>query len=410
MNKLVFLAVCVLLWLPSVARANTIEQAWSDCQASAAAQNADEPNQQPTVCTTRSGWTNYWWKYRASTNDWIDNFQYTTGCTSPATCSDTTHSCGSPPDTSCANKPDITGHTTVNSLTTGGVFCIAGCSYRVTDGTSSTNGVDTTQVVGTFVSSQPVTGSTAGVPCTGTAATFVPKTDSEDEKCVPIGHLSQCFQYATGKMCAITPRGAEACWSPGESNTQVSADQKEALAKSDAGVTPTAPTGLQNAETSTVSNTSTTGTTTTTVTNNITYSNATGVPGTATSTGGTTGGTSTGSTVGHDSAGNCTVDCTNAGTVGGGVGDLYTPETTTVADVVSTYKARVMNAPIISAGRNFLTADNIGGSCPTFSYEFFGHTVTVDIFCNPSMGQVFALVGILVLFGFAYAAFKIALL
>jgi hypothetical protein len=92
-------------------------------------------------------------------------------------------------------------------------------------------------------------------------------------------------------MCAITPRGAEGCWSVGDTGARVSSDQKEALTKTNSPTAAASVPGLVNAEADTA-NTSTQASPSaspSSTTNIITYANSTGVAGTAAGTGTGTG-------------------------------------------------------------------------------------------------------------------------
>lgn len=217
-------------------------------------------------------------------------YRFTAGCAAGSTWSNTQGRCVTAEEIStCAAQPQFSG--LAEGSAGGGNVCKDGCSFYLADGESGTNAAGKTAKWGTFAP--------AGAVCTPAAnETVAVRPPTLSETCIAIGALSQCRQ-SDGKMCAVTPRGNKACWTPGETGTKVAQDQKEALSKTVSPTVAAAPTSLVNAQT--VSSTSTTqtapGATPTNVVNNITYANVTGQAGTGTA-GSDSPGTATGTTPG----------------------------------------------------------------------------------------------------------------
>ena len=296
---------------------STIQGAWSACQADANPGHFGQGT--PTYflsATCHKGHPAYGDVYGPNkivgcmnrtydTCHYTKTFGYTTGCAAGETFNQSTGQCDNPAaDSACAAKGNMNG--VAKNVASAGNLCVGGCSYFQSAGIGGTGPDGKYNRNGTFTNL-----GSACTPGAGTTFQAVGATPAEKaESCVPIGSLSQCFNPSTNKMCAITPRGAKACWSISENNTKISPDQKEALAKAVSPTVPAAPPTLVNAETSTsTTNTQTApGASPTTIINNIVYSNTTGQAGT-----GDTGSGSDGSSTGSDPA-------TTGTTSGGGFG------------------------------------------------------------------------------------------
>jgi hypothetical protein len=309
------------------------------------------------------------------------------------------------PPNDCASKPGFHGSV---SFETGSEdlirACHEGCEYY---------GAGGAEIGNTFTGMlYPYP---AGVECTEGGATPPAFVEPGDSKCIPQGALSTCYRPSDGKICAVTPRGAKACWSPGEFDTKVSPDQKEALTRSDSSTPPAAPEPLQNAQTSNVNeHAATSPTTGVTYFQTITYANVTGVPGTA-----TTGTTSSGSGTGTTPAGNGTGSGSGEGTgdgdgaVGEGVGDgLYDGTTDTYASVLSDHLAAVQETPIVSSVQGFFVVTIPSSSCPALvmpEMEFMGHAIGGSSFtwhCSGTFHSILVGVGVFLLIAAAWAAFR----
>ncbi len=294
----------------------------------------------------------------------------------------------------------------------GQVACRDGCEYYGGDGHT---------VGGNFVGTlykKAGSGGAAGVAC-DEGAPVVGNDGNEaldgNQACVPIGTLTQCYDATSGKLCAVTPRGAKACWSPGETGPKVSPDQKEALSKTEGTTPPTPPETLHNAESHeteqvTQSSASATPSSTTYV---ITYSNATGTPGTATS-GSSSSGNGTGSSPAGNGSGTGSGTGDGAGSAGDGVGDgLYEGvDGKTYGSILSAHLDAVQETPLVSGVSGFFEVTIPTSSCPALElphWEFLGHSSPEYSFtwhCSGTFHSVLVGVGVFLLIAAAWAAFR----
>lgn len=330
--------------------------------------------------------------------------QWPDTCAGGATYNPATGECSS---NACASAPSITGSVDAGSGAPAHVFDVCHNSCKFYAGAGAEAG---TKFTGTFYPYP------AGVACT-VGPEFNPGP-ADGETCIPTGNLSTCYRVSDGSLCAVTPRGAKACWKPGEQGAKVSPDQAEALSKTPQGQTPPSVDPLKPAETQDVGEHSADSA------GNpgsspqvIVYSNQTGQAGT-----GTTGSTSTGTGTGTAPSGNGSGsgsgsgdDPSGAGDAGDGTSssDLYTPTEKTYGTVWENFKDQVTEAPIINAAGNFLTVEVPGGSCPAFdvaAVEPYLPALHFDAHCSGPFALALAGAGWLILLGAAYGAFKIALL
>lgn len=97
-------------------------------------------------------------------------------------------------------------------------------------------------------------------------------------------------------------------------------------------------------------------------------------------------------------------------------GDLYTPETRTVADVLNGFKAKVQGAPFYSGAVNFLSISAPGGSCGGMTASVsvgWGQSFAIDldsVLCGSTAQLVYSVLGIGVMLAAAWVAFRIAIL
>ena len=94
-------------------------------------------------------------------------------------------------------------------------------------------------------------------------------------------------------------------------------------------------------------------------------------------------------------------------------GDLYQKGDKTFQDVMTHWNNAVSGAPFIGAAQGFLSAQVSGGSCPSWVAAVPYLKVSVDVgqyFCAPGTAEMFNIVGIGVMLGAAYVAFRIAFL
>lgn len=417
-----------------LASAATISEAWAQCKAHEAAHDAayggnayaDTANKWrcrtvPGTWASDYGFSGGFYERSAPSNS-IDYFGYMGGCASPQTWSDLVGRCVDPSEGStCAAKPDM--NAVVKNTNQTGNICSGGCMYYQASGIGGMDAGGKYNRRGTFKATSDVCTPSATQEITSNIA------GGTADGCMPQNNLSTCYDPDTKKICAITPRGNKACWMPGENNTKVAQDQKEALARAVSPTVPTAPTTLVNAETASVTQstqTSNTSTATTTV-YNVTYSNSTGQAGTGTA-GSTSGGTATGTSPGTGTSGgttggssegteggNCdgTGDCTNSGTPGG-VGastDLYDPEDKTFTGTWDAFKADIEGTAIVGAVDGFFTVTT-SGTCPviTLPSSQWWDGVSSDMLCVGATADIMGFIGYFMLSLAAFTAVKWALM
>lgn len=94
-------------------------------------------------------------------------------------------------------------------------------------------------------------------------------------------------------------------------------------------------------------------------------------------------------------------------------GDLYEKKEKTLLDVMKAFRDSAMEAPIIAAGVQFLSASGAGGSCPQWTVNPSLLQVTINLgqfFCSPAVSGALSVVGWGVLAGALYLAFRVAFL
>jgi hypothetical protein len=94
-------------------------------------------------------------------------------------------------------------------------------------------------------------------------------------------------------------------------------------------------------------------------------------------------------------------------------GELYGKGTKTMQDVMNHWTSAVGGAPFISAAQGFLGANVNGGACPSWRADVAYLKMSVNLgqyFCAPGTEVIFSYIGIGVMLGAAYIAFKIAFL
>ncbi|WP_442784008.1 hypothetical protein [Collimonas fungivorans] len=94
-------------------------------------------------------------------------------------------------------------------------------------------------------------------------------------------------------------------------------------------------------------------------------------------------------------------------------GELYGKGSKTMQDVMNHWTSAVSGAPFIAAAQTFLGANVNGGSCPSWRADVAYLKMSVNLgqyFCAPGTEVIFSYIGIGVMLGAAYIAFKIAFL
>lgn len=99
-----------------------------------------------------------------------------------------------------------------------------------------------------------------------------------------------------------------------------------------------------------------------------------------------------------------------------GTSDLYTPESRTVGNVLSDFRAKVQNAPFYSGASNFFNISVPGGACGGMNAQIavgWGQSFNIDIdsvLCGSTAQLVYSVLGIGVMLAAAWVAFRIAIL
>jgi hypothetical protein len=182
-----------------------------------------------------------------------------------------------------------------------------------------------------------------------------------------------------------------------------------------------APSTVQSTPTQTTTNAD--GSTTTTDSVASTNSDGSQTTRTATCTVGTNGGKSCTTTIatGNTPAGTQgkndtdpkTGDDTKGDSPVGIDGDLYGKGTKTMQDVMNHWTSAVGGAPFITAAQGFLGANVNGGACPSWRADVAYFKMSINLgqyFCAPGTETIFGYIGIGVMLGAAFLAFKIAFL
>lgn len=94
-------------------------------------------------------------------------------------------------------------------------------------------------------------------------------------------------------------------------------------------------------------------------------------------------------------------------------GELYSKSEKTFGTVFSNFNNQVNNAPFMAAAKGFFTLGNIGGACPSWTVAVAYWNKTLDIgqyFCGGNASAILSLLGIGVMVGAAWAAFRMAFL
>lgn len=99
-----------------------------------------------------------------------------------------------------------------------------------------------------------------------------------------------------------------------------------------------------------------------------------------------------------------------------GTNDLYTPESRTVGNVLSDFRAKVQNAPFYSGASNFFNISVPGGACGGMNAQIavgWGQSFNIDIdsvLCGSTAQLVYSVLGIGIMLAAAWVAFRIAIL
>ncbi|MGV8950481.1 MAG: hypothetical protein ACOH2M_05210, partial [Cypionkella sp.] len=119
--------------------------------------------------------------------------------------------------------------------------------------------------------------------------------------------------------------------------------------------------------------------------------------GTGTATG--TGGTGTGTN-------------TEPGSPSAGVGTLYTKNGDTIESVYAEFKTAVSGSALVTAGAGVFSGCSGGGSCPMETWNASGFDIVQDLsaLCGGTLSSLISFAGYIALAGFAFFAFKVALL
>lgn len=91
--------------------------------------------------------------------------------------------------------------------------------------------------------------------------------------------------------------------------------------------------------------------------------------------------------------------------------ELYTKAERTMQNVFDDFGNKVQGSAVFTAADGFFSV-SAGGSCPTWSASvpYIDTTIYIDQMCNGSLASALAIAGYVVLVGFAWIAFRIAIL
>lgn len=322
---------------------------------------------------------------------------YTTGCSTATQWNQYTEKCDIP----CSEQPPLDGGLT----RTAGSFCSGGCNYNVSTANASTfqsNGGPIT--VYSAAGSQPT-----GESCT---VGVDPAVSNDNQLCAPLGAGQTACRKQNGDVCYSASTGRQICWQPGQTGEQTDADTMQ---KRNAGDQPIPPDSLQLPNGDTLSQSGEPVTTNTTINNNgdtrnVTTTTTNYETGSGTNAGDTNSGEPGDGSGDGSGDGEGDGDGEGPGAPSEGVGDIYEGEGRTVADAFGEFKTRVMAAPIMGAGTQFLTV-SVSGSCPVFTVPAtdYWDVLTFDYHCSGALADALALGAYLLLAVAAYTAFKVAL-
>lgn len=282
-----------------------------------------------------------------------------------------------------------------------GAYCAGGCTFVVdTDKPFQVIGHGTPDRT-TFGTFRP-----SGQQCT--VDTPISSYDPNRSICNTVasnadGSVSQCVR-PDGTVCA-SMGSSRLCYAPGETGERMTSDGKLATNRVNQGQTPTPPANQQNPQQIGSSTTIINNTTTTTAI----FGGSGAKPGQSNVGVGGSDGAGSGSGNGNGN-GEGEGDDDGPGGVGSGVGDFYEGSGKTLESVASAHANAIRSSHIYQFATGFVTAPNLGGSCPVFNITFFEQAINVDVFCHPQMVTVLGYVGIFILAVFAWAAFRIAIL
>jgi hypothetical protein len=317
---------------------------------------------------------------------------------------------------SATNAPHLGNYSYYTDST--GNACVLGCTYtsddvvfitalEVSSGKWRTNGNGWTS-----------NGQVCSADNTVSKQTYDPTKPS----CKAVGTSKASFCVQPGKECVVFADGTSQCWTPWALNpdttprTNKDGTQGAGISTTQ-GVSAPAPPNMANA-TKVGDQNFQDGSNKGTMTlysgsglNNEASQSGTASQGTANGTGGAADGSNNGSGNNKGDGGKCdgTGDCTNSGGAGAGVGKVYTKTGKTMSSVWGDFRVAASNAPIITASRNFFTV-NVSGNCPAFSMPATRYTaaMTFDAHCREPLASVLYYGGFILLAGFCYVGWKVA--
>lgn len=272
------------------------------------------------------------------------------------------------PANQCLGKPDINNRAVRGSA----VFCSGGCEYRPKVNDDNSPGAINVCMMGAMYCGASAWRAT-GLECSTEDDPEV--FDDTKDTCVTMSNgYGECV-HSDGTHCKTASTGRKLCWRPGETGPRTTSDGLFGADRKVAPGAPTAPATIANPEEKNNSQTTI---------NNNTYNSS------SYSGGGGSGNPGQGdSGVPGDSNGDGQSD-DGAGSPGPRPGNLYTPSGKTMAGVWGTFKNRVSNSPLVTAGDNFFSLNAGGGACPvwTKSADEWLPAMTFDFHCQGLTAQL----------------------
>lgn len=388
-----YVLVALLLFCalaPCTAFALDRAQAWANCSAYVATQQTNEPAYTWTCKRYVNGSGVAQNSYAAYRNNvfYYGYWSWTTECSNGGSWDESTHTCLPP----CNQRAPVQNRMVRGSINT----CYQGCEYA-----PDTEGFSVRMGSGNGT----ISGGTSWRPTGQTCGSQPPpeKFNPEQPTCVPLSNnMIECVK-PNGTHCITGATGVSNCWSPFETGQKLTADGTFGGDRELSPTTPTPPTNQQNPQV-----TNTTNTTINNNTYNTSVSTGSGISGPGQVGSGVPGDANGDGKVGEgESAGDGDTDF---GTVGAGVGTLYTKSTDTVSSLMTGFFAQLNATPIAQGITNFMMVQG-GGTCPVFVLPAsrWWDSMVLDMHCNGDFYNFLLACGWVIFAMASYVAVKMAM-